>query len=234
MLLNKNDLYVSAGIRETGVWSVEEMDLLGQLIEPGQTVLDVGANMGSHTLAFCNFVGPTGRVHAFEPQRIMYQAMVASVALNSWTNAHCHMKAVGSEPGRIHVPSVSYEEPSNFGMVTLAPDRDRAKTLTYLDDEAEEEVEVVTIDSLDLPACHLIKIDVEGMELEVLRGAIRTIETHRPLIYMECQSDERGRAALQLLKSMGYATWWHGHQGSPNVLGSPNERPLSVMGLEIA
>lgn len=234
MLLNGNDLYVSAGIRETGAWSPEETDLLGQLIEPGQTVLDVGANMGSHTLAFCNFVGPTGRVHAFEPQRIMFQAMVATVAMNSWTNAYCHQKLVGAEKGGLRLPSVSYETPSNFGMMTLAPDRGRAQTLTYLDDDDGEEVEMITLDSLQLPACHLIKIDVEGMEIDVLRGAIQTIETHRPLIYMECQNDERGQASLTLLKSLGYDAWWHGDHGSPNVLGAPRERRLSVMGLRIA
>jgi FkbM family methyltransferase len=234
MLLNRNDIYVSGGIRETGVWSGDELDLLGQLIKPGQTVLDVGANMGSHTLAFCHFVGPTGQVHAFEPQRIMFQAMVATVALNSWTNAHGHMKAVGAKKGRLKLPSVSYEEPSNFGMMTLAADRSRASSLTYLDDEAGEAVEVITLDSLDLAACHLIKIDVEGMELDVLRGASKTIKKHRPLIYMECLPDDRSRAALRLLKSLGYDTWWHGEYGSPNVLGSPVERPLSVMGLRIA
>lgn len=234
MLLNSNDLYVSAGIRETGAWSPEETDLLGQLIEPGQTVLDVGANMGSHTLAFCNFVGPTGRVHAFEPQRIMFQAMVATVAMNSWTNTHCHQKLVGAERGSLRLPGVSYETPSNFGMMTLAPDRERARTLTYLEDDDGEEVEMITLDSLDLPACHLIKIDVEGMEIDVLRGAVQTITAHRPLIYMECQNDERGRAALTLLKSLDYDTWWHGDHGSPNVLGAPVERRLSVMGLRIA
>jgi FkbM family methyltransferase len=234
MLLNSNDLYVSAGIRENGAWSPEETDLLGQLVAPGQTVLDVGANMGSHTLAFCNFVGPTGRVHAFEPQRIMFQAMVATVAMNSWTNAYCHQKLVGAEKGSLRLPGVSYETPSNFGMMTLAPDRERAKSLTYLDDEEGEEVEMITLDSLRLAACHLIKIDVEGMEIDVLRGATETIGTHRPLIYMECQNDERGQASLTLLKSLGYDTWWHGDHGSPNVLGAPVERRLSVMGLRIA
>ncbi len=234
MLLNRNDLFVFTGILETGVWSPEEMDLLEQLLEPGHTVLDVGANMGSHTLAFCNFVGPTGVVHAFEPQRVMFQAMVATVALNSWTNAHCHMKLVGAKKGRMRLPSIDYGEPSNFGMMTLAPDRSRAGTLTYRDDEAGEEIEMITVDSLDLPACHLIKIDVEGMEIDVLRGARKTIARHRPLIYMECQPDKRSQDSLKLLKSLGYETWWHGDQGSPNILGAPVERPLSVMGLKLA
>jgi FkbM family methyltransferase len=234
MLLNRNDLYVFAGICETGVWSAEEMDLLASLIQPGQTVLDVGANMGSHALAFCNFVGPTGTVHAFEPQRIMFQALVATVALNNWTNAHCHMKLVGARRGKMRLPSIDYGEPSNFGMMTLAPDRDRASSLTYRDDEVGEEVERITLDSLDLAACHLIKIDVEGMEIDVLRGARRTIARHRPLIYMECQPDKRSQASLKLLKSLGYATWWHGHIGSLNILGAPLERPVSAMGLKLA
>lgn len=234
MLLNRNDLFVSAGIRETGVWSGDELDLLAQLIEPGQTVLDVGANMGTHTLAFCNFVGPTGVVHAFEPQRIMFQAMVATVALNSWTNAHCRQTLVGARKGRMRLPGIRYDLPSNFGMMTLAPDRERAETLSYRDDNPGEEVEMITIDGLKLTACHLIKIDVEGMEIDVLRGAAKTIETHRPLIYMECQPDQRSQDALKLLKSLGYATWRHGDIGSPNILGSPVERPLSVLGLKIA
>lgn len=234
MLLNRNDLFVSAGIRETGVWSGDELELLGQLIAPGQTVLDVGANMGTHTLAFCNFVGPTGMVHAFEPQRIMFQAMVATVALNSWTNAYCHQTLVGARKGRMRLPGIRYDLPSNFGMMTLAPDRERAETLSYRDDDPGEEVEMITIDSLKLAACHLIKIDVEGMEIDVLRGAARTIKAHRPLIYMECQPDQRSQDALKLLKSMGYATWRHGDIGSPNILGSPVERPLSVLGLKIA
>lgn len=234
MLLNRNDLYIFSGIQETGVWSGDELDLLGQLIQPGQTALDIGANMGTHTLAFCNFVGPTGRVHAFEPQRIMFQAMVATVALNSWANVHAYMNLVGAKKGAMRLPGIRYDEPSNFGMMTLAPDRGRAQTLSYLDDEAGEEVAMITVDSLNLPACHLIKIDVEGMEIDVLRGAAKTIKAHRPLIYMECQPDKRSQSSLKLLKSMGYATWWHGDIGSPNILGAPLERPLSVMGLKLA
>ena len=76
--------------------------------------------------------------------------------------------------------------------------------------------------------------DLEGMEIDVLRGAAKTIKAHRPLIYMECQPDQRSQSSLKLLKSMGYATWWHGDIGSPNILGAPLERPLSVMGLKLA
>uniref|UniRef100_UPI0025D95CBB FkbM family methyltransferase n=1 Tax=uncultured Caulobacter sp. TaxID=158749 RepID=UPI0025D95CBB len=234
MVLNRNDLYIFSGIQETGAWAADELDLLSQLIQPGQTVLDVGANMGAHTLAFCNFVGPTGRVHAFEPQRIMFQAMVASVALNSWANVHAHMTLVGAKKGAMRLPGIHYGQPGNFGMMTLAPDRGRAESLSYLDDEDGEEVAMITVDSLNLPACHLIKIDVEGMEIDVLRGAAKTIKAHRPLIYMECQPDQRSQSSLKLLKSMGYATWWHGDIGSPNILGAPLERPLSVMGLKLA
>lgn len=233
MVLNRHDLYVTAGVRETGSWSADELDLLSQLIKPGQTVLDVGANMGSHTLAFCNFVGPQGRVYAFEPQRVMFQSMVASVAMNSWANAWCHMAAVGAEPGFIEVPEVSYDQPSNFGIMSLVSGWEGADNLPVA--QRSDTVPVLTIDGLNLSACDLIKIDVEGMEKDVLTGASDTLRTLRPILYMECHRAPGGEPpSLTLLKSFGYRAWWHGHSGSQNVVAFPSERAPATLGLEEA
>ncbi|WP_269716348.1 protein arginine N-methyltransferase [Caulobacter sp. NIBR2454] len=232
MVLNRHDLYVTPGVRETGAWSQDELDLLAQLIKPGQTVLDVGANMGSHTLAFCNFVGPSGQVHAFEPQRVMFQAMVAGVALNSWTNAWCYMAAVGAKRGHIEVPDVAYDEPSNFGIMSLVPGWEGADNLRLA--ARTQTVEVLTIDGLGLSRCDLIKIDVEGMERDVLAGAAATLKAHRPILYMECQEGPRGAECLAYLKQFGYRAWWHGHAGSQNVVAFPQESAPATLGLQEA
>ena len=56
-----------------------------------------------------------------------------------------------------------------------------------------EPVVMVTLDAFDLPACHFLKVDVEGMEVEVLRGAQNTIATYRPLMYVENDREQRSR-----------------------------------------
>src|SRR5438067_6170352 len=71
-----------------------------------------------------------------------------------------------------------------------------------------EIVPLVTIDSLDLPSCHLIKIDVEGMELDVLEGANRTLQQFRPLRYVENAQPEKSPALIAYLLALDYRLFW--------------------------
>jgi hypothetical protein len=80
MLYNVHDLYVGRSLDQYGEFSQGEIDLFGQILKPGQVVLDVGANIGAHTLWFAQTVGPSGTVLAFEPQRIVFQALCANLA----------------------------------------------------------------------------------------------------------------------------------------------------------
>src|SRR5260370_33566951 len=125
---------------------------LQQPTRRGMTILEVGANIGVFTVPLARFVGPGGKVIAFEPQRIMFQMLCGNLALNAIDNVFAQRSAVGHSTGSITVPSVDYAKPGNFGAVSLAGSKDR------------EIAPLVTIDSLALPSCHLIKIDVEGME----------------------------------------------------------------------
>jgi hypothetical protein len=108
---------------------------------------------------------------------------------------------------------------------------------------------VVTLDGLALPACHALKIDVEGMEAEVLRGAAATITRCRPALYVENDRRERSAALIALIGGQDYAMWWHlpplfvpdnfaGEAAddfpgivSINMLCLPRERAITVAGL---
>ena len=68
---------------------------------------------------------------------------------------------------------------------------------------------LVTLDSLDLPVCHFLKVDVEGMEVEVVKGARQTIDTYRPLMYLENDRDDSSEELLGLVLAMDYAVYWH-------------------------
>lgn len=223
-IVNRHDEVVSRSLKQGGVWCPHELDLLKQLIPAQGTVVEAGANYGSHTLAFATFVGPEGRVYAFEPQRIVYQALCGTVALNSLGNVITFNAAAGEAAGWIEVPQPDYATADNFGALSLQKPRGQPTIGT-------EHVPVIPIDQLALPACHVIKADVEGMEAVVVRGAVATIARHRPFLYLENHDDERRAPLIALCRSLGYDLYWHGTQFDPNMLCVPAERGMQVQGL---
>ena len=75
MLYNVNDDYIGRSLDIYGEFSEGEIEAFSLLVHPGDIVLDVGANIGSHTIWFAQAVGPTGGVMAFEPQRLLFQTL---------------------------------------------------------------------------------------------------------------------------------------------------------------
>ena len=197
MVYNKNDIYVGGSLSKYGEFSVAEQVIFDQLIKPGMLIVEVGANIGAHTVDLARMVGAHGEVHAFEPQRIVFQTLCANLALNQCTNVFARQVAVGAEPGTIMVPPVDPGTRNNFGGISLGVFA------------GGESVPTITLDSLDLPACHLIKIDVEGMEVEVLQGAGKTIDMYRPFLYVENDRESRSEELLTLIERLDYIAYWH-------------------------
>ena len=129
---------------------------------------------------------------AFEPQRIVFQTLCANMALNSITNTRCQQAALGEERGSLLVPALDYSRQDNYGGLGLG------------DFQEGEEVEVLRLDDFALPHCRLIKVDVEGMELSVLRGGQGLIARHRPLLYVENDRQEKSAALIRFIASLGY------------------------------
>ena len=192
---NRNDRFIGRSLALYGEWAESEIVLLKEFIRPGTTVLDVGANIGTHAVPFARMTGENGQVLAFEPQRATFHLLCANVALNCLTHVRCVSKAVGDSSGSITVPVLSPRETRNFGAVALGGTEG-------------EQVEMTTIDALGLDACTLIKVDVEGMEPRVLAGARATIEAHRPVLYVENNTIAGARATLAAVFALGYRAWW--------------------------
>src|SRR5260370_29190698 len=126
----------------------------------------------------------------------MFQTRCGTLALNAIDNVFAQRRAVGQTTVPITVPSVDYAKPGNFGAVSLAGSREG------------EIVPLVTIDSLALPSCHLIKIDVEGMELDVLEGATGTLQQLRPLLYVENDQPAKSPPLIAHLLALDYRLYW--------------------------
>src|SRR4051812_26232890 len=105
MLYNRHDIYVGGSLAKYGEFSVAEQEVFAQMVRPGSVVVEVGANIGAHTVLLARLVGRDGEVHAFEPQRIVFQALCANLALNQCTNVFAKQMAVGASNGTIAVPA---------------------------------------------------------------------------------------------------------------------------------
>jgi len=197
IIYNKNDMYIGKSLELYGEFSEGEVDLFRQVVRPGNTILEIGANLGTHTIVLAQLAGIYGQVHAFEPQRLLFQTMAGNMAINSMTNVYAYQKAVGEVPGYIKVPVLNYEQEVNWGALELGKW------------EQGEEVEQITVDSLSLDACHFIKIDVEGMELDVLKGATKTISRFQPLLYVENDRADKSEQLIHYLDGLNYALYWH-------------------------
>lgn len=197
MLYHGADQYIGRGLKKYGEFSEGEVALFRQVLRPGDVVLEAGANFGAHTVAMAQMVGEQGRIFAFEPQRLVFQAMVANVAINSLPNVVTVQAGLGAQPGVIKVPVLNPAMGHNFGGFNIS------------NHNAGEEVSVQTVDSLNLSRCRLIKVDVEGMECEVLEGARDTIARLRPVLYVENDRTEHSQRLIALIQSMGYKLWWH-------------------------
>lgn len=198
MLFFRNDFYIGHSLEIYGEFSEGEAELFSQMLRPGQVVVEAGANIGAHTVHLAKLVGPEGMVVAIEPQRVIFQLLCANIMLNELLNVRPHLAAAGSAPGKLKVPPVNYATTKgNFGALSLVNAKEG------------EKIPVLTIDSMNLPALHLLKVDVQGMEGDVLSGARQSIKRHRPLIYIENDRRDKSPQLIGTIENLGYNMWWH-------------------------
>jgi FkbM family methyltransferase len=154
-------------------------------------------------LVFAEAIGPaSGYVLAYEPQKLVSYMLCGNIALNNLHNVYSFNQAVGLESGHIDVPLLSYETDNNFGGVSLKDKNWEENVMCY-------QVKMITIDSLNLQHCHFIKIDVEGMEIEVLKGAKETINRCKPFLYIEDDREDRSQELYDFIKELDYKSFAH-------------------------
>ena len=197
ILYNENDEYVGRSIAHYGDYQREETKLFSKYVKKGDAVLEIGANIGTHTLWFSNRVGDEGYVLAFEPQRLIFQTLCANMALNSKTNVDCKQMGAGSTQQLVKIPVLDPEKFNNFGALSIK------------DHEEGENVAITPIDHIGLTQLDFLKIDVEGMEPDVLMGGLHTIHDLQPVIYMEVDRQENNPLLLEIMDSLNYKVEQH-------------------------
>ena len=226
MLVNRFDINQTNALLKTGrAIDHEEIAMLNQLLRQlfpeGRVFVDVGANFGTYTLGLAQTVGPQGKIYSFEAQRILSYMLSGSIALNGLTNVFCHNYAVGKKRAKLEIPQFDYNRPLNFGSIEFGGEqREILEQQRRHSAENAEYVDVVTLDSFEFPRVDIIKIDVEGMEADVLAGAAETLRRCRPILFVEhAKSDYR--SLTQMIADFGYDV--HPIR-QMNLLGVPVER----------
>ena len=195
-----SDPIIGASLKQYGEWAQAEIDLLLDLLEPGSVVIDVGAFIGTHTLAFARRVGGQGQVYSFEPQPDHFRLLQQNVAENGLTNVK--LFSIGLSDGNEDMSAEIYDplRSMNFGAASLAP---------WHDTERRHRVTARKLDDLSLGKCDFIKLDTEGMEARILKGATASLKTWRPIVYAECNSLAKGWRIIEIMGQFNYEVRLH-------------------------
>jgi FkbM family methyltransferase len=192
-----------------GEWSELELRLFKTFLSPDSNIVEVGANLGLHSVPLAKFASG-GKVVCFEPQRIVFQLLCANIALNDLTNVFAYNIAASDEERELAIQSSDYETPWNYGAFSLA--KGMSTEGSFPGPVSSEQVTAVRLDTFrpvnELRAIALLKIDAEGHELAVLEGTAGLVARHRPVIFLENNSEQQGDALIRRVESLGYRPYW--------------------------
>jgi FkbM family methyltransferase len=184
-LVLSTDVAIPTVVLNEGAWAPRDIETFKRFVSKGDVVLDVGANFGHHSIVFARLVGPQGLVIAIEAQKVMYQLLNANCVINGVSNVRALHLAASDHRHSVNLYPISYSSELNFGSLGINPNPER-----YSEGRDGESVRAVCLDDIVEEICPgrriaFIKIDVQSYEKFVLRGLLRTITQHRPVVFLE-------------------------------------------------
>ncbi len=151
-------------------------------------IFDIGANIGTFT-TWMAMTFPQGKIYSFEPQRLIFQMLCGNLAINNFDNCYAYNLGLGNINTRIEIQEPNYYKQEDFGIFSLVEDKVENKS------GISTMVEIMTLDNFvelnQVGRVDYIKIDVEGMDIDVLKGAEKTLAKHAPTIFIEHNDNRR-------------------------------------------
>jgi FkbM family methyltransferase len=191
--------YIGKCFELYGEYSESEVAMMRRFVGSGDHVVDVGANIGDLTLPLAQMVGAPGGIHAIESNAEVFNVLCANLAINGVRNVKPLNVYVASAAGTVPAAAESPFVSERWSPPTLA------------------------LDDLDLPHCRLLKIDVDGKEIDILRSGERLIGRTRPVLYLENDVRDRSPGLLRYMAELDYDLYWHAAPiySPENYFGNP-------------
>jgi FkbM family methyltransferase len=172
------------------------------VINEGDVVMDFGANLGYHTITMASFIGNKGKIHSFEPQRIIFQQLNCNVFLNGLDNVYTYNLAIGESESEVFIDSPDFHNimPMYTNIGNTSINTNKMGTM----------VKQISLDSLKLSQVNFIKMDVQGSELNILKGGKNTILKYKPFIFIEIEERQlklfniTSKELINYTKQLGY------------------------------
>ncbi len=220
---------IGYSIAVDGYYDIPTVRVIQELLKAGMTFVDVGAHVGQYSLLASGLVGKEGAVHSFEPEPEVFNLLRHNILINGLHNVHLIGCALGASPKDVelyvarpdNIGQTSLRQPTNFSGVQV---KVQCRTL---DDYAEEH---------GMNRINLIKIDVEGAELDVLLGARGVLSRNpKPHIiiefweeFLQAYGSSCARVA-EFLRGNGYSLFWIGETGLIPYIPRKNGELFNVL-----
>ena len=200
-----NDQYIGKSLSEYGEWSEAEVILLTQLLSTNENIIEVGSNIGTHTIPLAKQVSNGGLVYAIEPQYQNHKLLLKNIKDNDLKNVEIIKVAISSKQGEAYMNTFDENVISNYG----------DSKIFNSNFENAESVPVKTLDQLfynevrEKKSIKLIKCDAQGQELNIILGSRKIIDMHKPFLYLENDDINTSKSLIEEIKKMGYIIFWH-------------------------
>ena len=174
----------------------------------GVVAVDCGANIGVFTVEWAKSITGWGEVVAIEAQERIFYALAGNIAINNCLNARAIHAAAGASNGTMNIPQPNYLMPATFGSLELRASEKTefiGQDISYAEEHLRP-VAMIAIDTIGLRRIDLLKIDVEGMEADVLEGAKASIARDHPLLVIE-HIKSNVRVLHDILAEHGYNSY---------------------------
>lgn len=200
-----NDKYVGKSLSEYGEWSESEVELIKGLVPNNDVIIEIGSNIGTHTVPLAKHLSNGGKIYSFEPQSQNRRLLEQNIKDNDIENVKISKIAISSGAGKAYMNTFANDKLSNYGDARIFRD----------EFDNSECVQVKTLDEFFYNnyagenSVRLIKFDVQGQELNVIIGSEKLINEYKPILYLENDNPETSKKLIDKIKSLGYIMFWH-------------------------